>query len=236
MVVVWVVRAQEIADAGLLPAWTACLSDEEHRARARGLDEPTRVESLVSRGLLRRALSQVEAVEPAAWRFGAGRHGRPLALGPRRAPSFNVAHSCGTVACAIGDAAELGLDVEDTRRALDVDGVARVSFSRRELAGLDALGGAARRARFFELWTLKEAYLKARGAGLVLPLDGFTISGLDAGAPEISFEAGFDDAPAGWRLALPALGEAITSAVAARCEGALHVEVRRPRPEAWLAS
>lgn len=234
MVSLWVVRARDVVDTGSMSAWTACLSAEERAQRSRGLDERTRIDALVSRALLRRVLSRLEPVAPTDWRFGASAHGRPLVLGPRRAPSFNISHSAGTIACAVGDAPELGLDVEDTRRKLDLDAVARVSFSPRELAGFDALTGAARRARFFALWTLKEAYLKARGAGLTLPLDGFTISGLDEGAPSIGFEPWFDDSPERWRLTAGQVDADITAAIAARQDLPLTFRLHRVTPTAWL--
>ncbi|MCC6648323.1 MAG: 4'-phosphopantetheinyl transferase superfamily protein [Polyangiaceae bacterium] len=228
-----VVRIRDVVDAGLLEPWTACLCDEEHRVRARGLDAPTTARALVSRGLLRRALSRVAPLDPAAWRFEIGEHGRPWA--PRPAPSFNVAHSGDTVACVTGAPAELGLDVEETTRALDLDAVARVSFSEGELRGLGSRSGAARRARFFALWTLKEAYLKARGAGLVLPLDGFTMSDVDTASPSITFAPGFGDVPEGWRFARPELGPHLAAAVAARDAEALRVQVEHVDVAGWLA-
>ncbi len=234
MTSLWLVDTREIVRSGSLAEWSSCLSDDERRTRSRGLDQPTREQALVSRGLLRRALSKAAPVAPERWRFDVTEHGRPVAVGPRRAPSFNISHSGGIIVCVIGDAPELGVDVEDTNRVLDLEALARVSFSARELTGLHALAGDARRERFFALWTLKEAYLKARGAGLTLPLDGFTMGALHTDAPCIDFEASIDDTADGWRFARPALGVGLACAIAARQRDPLTVRLEALDAEALL--
>ena len=233
LVEVWTLDASEVRAKGFLADAASLLPAAERDERERGLDEATRVEAIVSRALLRTTLSRHAPVDPRAWSFDRSTHGRPIVTGPRGAPSFNVSHSRGFVACAIGDADELGLDVEDTRRPIAIDSTARVSFSPDELAGLFALDGDARRARFFALWTLKEAYLKARGAGLTMPLDRFSLR-LDGPAPTISFAPDFGDVPDGWAFARPDLGAPISAAIAARGPGAatLDVVVRRLAPSA----
>ena len=135
----------------------------------------------------------------------------------------------GLVVCAVGAHAELGVDVEDIRRTVDLDGVARLSFSSAELAAWRALSGAEKIHRFFELWTAKEAYLKALGAGLTLPLDGFSIA-FGAGAPTIAFEPGFADDATSWAFAQVALGPELRAAVAVRWSGCLTVCVSHVDP------
>jgi 4'-phosphopantetheinyl transferase len=104
---------------------------------------------------------------------------------------------------------DVGVDVEhtatprfDAQACLEV---AASHFADSEIAGLAALPPEARRERFFAIWTLKEAYIKARGLGLALPLDSFAFEvGADppggAAAIEIRFAPGLEDDAARWHL------------------------------------
>src|SRR5258706_8043136 len=123
-------------------------------------------------GLLRRTLSRARGVPPEAWRFSTAAKGKPvLSPAPHGAPiGFSLAHTRGLVACAVADGAEVGVDVEPIDRRTDVEGLAARYFSAAEAGDLVALAPPFRTARFFELWVLKEAYLKAIGAGLSQPL------------------------------------------------------------------
>jgi 4'-phosphopantetheinyl transferase len=147
------------------------------------IEERRRVYQLVSYGhrrdfatahwLLRTALSVYLARNPAEWRFQASAHGKPtIAMNSRVTDSlcFNLSHTDGLVACAIGHD-DVGIDVEQCDGAIEVDEIARVHFDRRECMGLQESSGAEHAARFVELWTLKESYLKAVGLGLSAPLD-----------------------------------------------------------------
>lgn len=120
--------------------------------------------------LLRTTLSAYSGEPPASWRFETAAGGKPFVVQPCRRLSFNLSHARGLVACAVAEELDLGVDVERIERPVDVQGVADRFFSTRERAALAALAEGDLRARFFELWTLKEAYLKATGAGLTHPL------------------------------------------------------------------
>jgi 4'-phosphopantetheinyl transferase len=83
---------------------------------------------------------------------------------------FNVSHTRGLVACVVSQIGEVGIDVERTDRSIDLDALAARFFHESELYDLRHVAEAARPTRFFELWVLKEAYLKGRGVGMTLPL------------------------------------------------------------------
>ena len=155
--------------------------------------------------LLRRVLSRYLPVDPGAWRFGNGPYGRPDILEPVCPLRFSVAHTGGLIVIGVCAGAEVGVDVERRDRGRVPLPVADRWFAPAEAAALRALPVAARRRRFLELWTLKEAYVKARGLGLLaMPLDRFVID-LAGGAPRLLAAA--DDDPARWRLHSLELGE-----------------------------
>ncbi len=132
---------------------------------------------LVSRALCRTMLSHHTNVDPTAWRFATNEHGKPSISAPAEFASlhFNLTHTDGLIACAISRAGPVGVDAEQTSRAVDIDRVAAHFFSPAERASLSQLPPNERNQRFFEYWVAKEAYLKASGVGLSLPPDTFTI-------------------------------------------------------------
>ena len=97
-------------------------------------------------------------------------------ISPRNMPpfQFSLSHTRGLVALLVSFASQAGVDVEHLERTNDLKLVAQRVCSRRELESLDQLTGEKWRQRFFQLWTLKEAYAKARGLGLGLPLQSIS--------------------------------------------------------------
>jgi phosphopantetheinyl transferase len=128
----------------------------------------------------------------------------PVAAAGRRSPrtqiQFNVANTAGLVGCAIALDRELGLDLEAHRADAPPELVARC-FTPAERAGLAARPAADQPRRFVELWVCKEAYLKARGVGLGLPLEHIDVV-LDDGDPHLRLDPALGDDAATWQLAL----------------------------------
>jgi 4'-phosphopantetheinyl transferase len=166
-----------IADPAQLSerACAAILEDDElARARAFRFDRHRR-EYLSSRALVRRALSRHDGRPPCTWRFVRNAHGKPRALAANGL-AFNLANHPTLVVCAIA-ARDLGVDVEPIDRGREILALAPVVFTAGERTALAALAAAARPDRAVSLWTLKEAYIKARGLGLdALPLASFSIN------------------------------------------------------------
>lgn len=100
--------------------------------------------------------------------------------------TFNRSHTNGLVACAVGHEVDIGVDVEEVGRVDDELALAERFFSRNEAAALAACDRAVRSTRFTEVWTLKEAFIKATGEGLLCPLDRFWF----AFGPEASLSFG----------------------------------------------
>lgn len=160
---------------------------------------------MITRALCRTTLSRYARVRPEEWRFLHNAHGRPEisepSLGGRL--RFNLSATRGLFACAVTSELDAGIDVEDAGAAIrDYGALADRFFSPLEARALAGLDPARRRARFLEYWTLKESYIKARGRGLSIPLDGFSFH-LDEGPRiRVSFVAPFDDEASRWQFSL----------------------------------
>jgi 4'-phosphopantetheinyl transferase len=195
------------------------LSNDERERASRFVFDRDRVTFTAAHDLLRHALSHYEDVAPANWRFAATPHGKPVLCDAQAGCrlQFNLSHTSGLVACAVSRGPDVGIDVETVTpadRRTDARDLAARFFSRMEAASLDACGDDERQARFIELWTLKEAYVKALGAGLSHALDTFSFMIPPAGPIHFEPPAGTD--PACWQFALYSPSENHRMAVAAR--------------------
>jgi 4'-phosphopantetheinyl transferase len=160
------------------PRALALLDDEERARHERFMFEHSKREFRAAHALVRTTLSRYAAVPPAAWRFVKNEFGRPSidpALGCD-ALRFNLSHTDGMLCLIVASGREVGADVEDALRDRRTVDVADRFFAEREVRALRALAEAQQNQRFFAYWTLKESYMKARGMGLALPLDGFAFS------------------------------------------------------------
>ena len=178
------------------------LSPEEHQRMARFVFERDRVRFLLTRALVRTTLSRYAAVAPADWHFVANAHGRPEILDrPAGVPDlrFNLSHTDGLIACAVTIGREVGIDIEHVGRRLTQDVAARF-FEPAEVAHLQSLPADQQERVFFDFWTMKEAYIKARGFGLALPLGEFAFHFDPERPPTITFEPSLPDDPATWQF------------------------------------
>jgi len=202
---VWLART----GAGAKSALAACedlLDPREQARKARFRPADKRREFAIAHALVRVALSRYADVPPRAWRFVENAHGRPEIAGPAGVPPlrFNLSHADGLAACAIALENDIGVDVESCSRAVDLR-VASRFFARDEVRALEALPAARRARRFLELWTLKEAYIKARGLGLALPLRSFAFDLAPGRPPAVRFLDELGDDPARWRFTVRTL-------------------------------
>jgi 4'-phosphopantetheinyl transferase len=184
-----------------------------------------RREFLVTHALLRLTLARYAAKEAAAWRFHTAPHGKP-SISPPCGLSFNVSNHPSLVVCAIAAGAEVGVDVEPLARGPAILELAPTVFSARERADLARLAAAERHERAVSLWTAKEAYIKARGEGLALPLDLITMA-FDEGRPSepsVEVDPSIDDGVR-WTLRLTDIEE--HRVAVALASDALHVRVAR---------
>jgi 4'-phosphopantetheinyl transferase len=158
--------------------WQKLLSSDES-ARASRFHFPRDRQSYVaSRGVLRTILASYLAMEPSELSFSYSPREKP-SLAPayaERSLQFNVSHSGGMALFAFALRREIGVDVEQVRRDLEVEAIARRFFSAHEQMQLAGLNVEEKVEAFFRCWTRKEAYIKATGDGLSLPLSQFDVS------------------------------------------------------------
>jgi 4'-phosphopantetheinyl transferase len=182
----WISSEAEVTPA-LLDAYRAWLSPEEERRAQRFVREEDRRRFLLARGLARGVLAGYTGEAPSMLAFAAQSFGKPVlraTTGAATPPHFNLSHTRGLVVLAVCREAEVGVDVEAIDRALDPLRLAARNFSPGERDTLAAASDAQRHERFFDLWTLKEAFVKAIGQGLNLDLQSFSVV-LDAAQPRI---------------------------------------------------
>ena len=175
----WFVLSDELDDPALLRSYSALMNDEERARYERIIVAHAKHQHLVTRALVRTTLSRYAAVDPAAWVFDTNEYGRPGIVPPageRYPVQFNLSHTDGLIVCGVVLSRELGVDVEDTSRCRETVAIADRFFSAREVRDLHALPPGRQRDRFFDYWTLKESYIKARGMGLAIPLGKFSFS------------------------------------------------------------
>jgi len=190
------------ADASLALAYRRLMTPDERMREARLRFQRDRDVFLMTRALVRTTLSRFASVAPEDWRFEFNREGKPSVAachGDARNLCFNVSHTRSLVVMALGRAGTLGVDVEMRSPQVDL-GVAEHFFSERETAALRRLDASDRLERFVELWTLKESYVKARGKGLSMPLNGFSFDLDTPGRIGLSVEFGGDNVAEGWRF------------------------------------
>lgn len=193
---VWRVRLDAL-DGSTVSGLVAALSPDELERAARYRRPLDQERFRRTRGVLRLLLEQYTGVTPRAVRLAANIHGKPRLTGGTL--QFNVSHSDDLALFAFSQARAVGVDVEQRRDGDEWRSIAAHFFSSREQGVLSTLSGETLTRVFFTIWTRKEAYVKARGLGLSLPLDSFDV-GHDAGSRPIEVRAREEHAAGLWTV------------------------------------
>jgi 4'-phosphopantetheinyl transferase len=179
--------------------WVTTLPAIERARFARFRHVGSGHEFLAGRVLVRRWLMSIAGTAADRWQFTEGPHGRPDIAFPETPFQFNLAHSGGVVACILSYRREAGVDVEDlNRRPLDPTLWHRYCAAS-EVADIEAQPGAKRQHRFLTYWTLKEAYLKARGLGIAVHLADVAFT-LGTPFPTVAFHNSLAGTTTDWAL------------------------------------
>jgi 4'-phosphopantetheinyl transferase len=192
-----------VTDDEILDEFASVLGEDEAARWRQFVFAEDRHDFLVSHALVRFALSRHADVHPAAWRFVTNRYGRPEIASPAAGEGlcFSLSHTEGLISLAVSRRRDVGIDLENVTRELAIEMV-ESALTENEIRAACKLPDVRKRERFFALWTLKEAYVKARGMGV--PLNFREISfDLDAGPPiEVSFKSNADSNAQRWHCEL----------------------------------
>ncbi len=175
---IWQVRL--VAPVDMVRHLASMLASDEQARVARFHFEPDRRQFIIVRAALRVLLAGYQGQSNAGLQFGYLEFGRPFLLRrdgqPETSITFNVSHSYEVALLAFARGMRIGIDVERIRPEVAGGRIAERFYSSREVAALRGLPAVEQPAAFFRCWTRKEAFVKARGEGLSLPLHSFDVS------------------------------------------------------------
>ena len=225
---IWFQPTESLDDTVIAAAASVLSEDELARYRRFHFKRDAR-DYAAAHALLRHTLSRDDGRAPERWRFNRTATGKPFLIEAGDAPaSFSLSHTHGMVACAVTKDADVGVDVECIDRDVNTADIAARFFAPTEAAHLLQLDEEARRNRFFDLWTLKEALVKALGTGMATALSRLVFTVGDDGA--VGLEAPADVDAAAWQFGLFAPSPRHRLAVASRLphSGSAQIIIRSP--------
>lgn len=200
--------------AGDLARYSRILSREEQERADRFRFPHLARNFIVDHGRLRLILASYAQTAPQELAFALNEYGKPELAHPAGPLRFNLSHTEGLSLLAVCLHSPVGIDVEAVRPMTDWRDIAHSHFSLTEIAALDETPQADRTHAFFRCWTRKEAFLKAHGLGLSIPLDSFAVSVAREELPAL-LECAWDDGETRrWSLMSLALGERYAGALA----------------------
>lgn len=200
---VWYLDPDAKTDGGRVEPLLRLLSEQE-QAQYRRFHFPEDAHRyLLSHALVRCALSRYTDINPAEFEFCRVLNGKPALANPGlQSLKFNLTHTAGLAACVITLVDECGIDAEKISARHDPVAVAARMFSRAEHAELIRLQGLEQLEYFYRRWTLREAYVKARGIGLSFPTRKLHFRIRHEADIDIEFDESIDDDQENWMINL----------------------------------
>lgn len=199
----WLAFYDEITGERLLSDYWALLNAAEKEQQKRFYFAKDRLRYLVTRALVRTVLSRYELIDPREWVFSTNAYGCPEIANAQAREArlwFNISHTDSLIVLGVTKHRALGVDVENFRaREVSID-IADRYFAPAEVADLSGVPPHQQQYRFFEYWTFKESYIKARGMGLSLPLDKFSFHYPHDRAVKIAIDPELADDAARWQF------------------------------------
>jgi len=182
--------------------YRSILSEDEVGRAMRFVFKKDRDHYIAGRGLLRCLIGGYLDLEPSQLEFVYGPHGKPaLKSGlTNKVLEFNVSHSKDRALYAFNWNRRVGVDIEYLIPMADMDDFAERFFTPHESAWINALSGTQKEDAFFKTWTCKEAFLKANGSGLTVPINQVEISLETEGTVELISIGDDKEQPSHWRL------------------------------------
>ncbi len=163
---VWMVKPEQVTASDDL---SAIISPLEQQKVARYRADRAKHTALITRTFLRLLLSKYENRQPQSWQFDITELGKPEVSNATIPLRFNLSHNNDIIICALCLKKDIGCDIENLSRKISVEAIAKRFFSASEYPLI-----SAEPSRFFEYWTLKEAFVKATGLGISQGLETFS--------------------------------------------------------------
>lgn len=152
---------------------SALLSAEELTKLKHYRHQATRHTALLARAISRLVLSHYTQTPAVSLTFTKQPHGKPELANNAHNIRFNLSHNDQLIVLAVCVNDEIGCDIESPNRKVNIPAITRRFFAPQEQQLLSTLQGQSQQQQFFEIWTLKEAFVKATGLGIALGLDSF---------------------------------------------------------------
>jgi len=214
---VWFIRPDLIRNKTTLDVCMRMLSEQEREQCQRFRFPEDSHHYLVSHALVRNVLSKYVEVPPYGWVFSRSDHGRPEVANPGLPPMrFNLSHTKGLAACIVTLSSDCGIDVEKIYARHNPIGVAKRMFSSPEYEHMQQLNGRVQLEYFFTRWTLREAYVKARGIGISFPTRKLNFNIEYSNGINVEFQSEMQDTSEDWQFQLLPLTNEHITAVAIR--------------------
>ncbi len=196
----WFAFPQQINDADLLNQYQQLLNPEEQQRWQHFHFPKHQHQYLITRALVRTTLSFYADIAPKDWQFSKNSYGKPAIKNNIQPLFFNLSNTEDLIVCAVSQQAQIGVDVESLQHKTSSIEIANRFFAPQEIEDLNSLAPLKQKQRFFQYWTLKEAYIKAKGLGLSLPLEhfGFLVSEQNKSL-QLSFSACLQEKATQWQ-------------------------------------
>jgi 4'-phosphopantetheinyl transferase len=200
-VALWIINYSQTSDIDAIQL-KGLLSHDELQRNARLGHPGHQKRNAVCLGSLRKLLCHYLEISNAQLTLSRSENGKPQIYSPHSEIQFNYSHSGDYAAIALCHGPRIGVDIEYCRRNNDLEAISQHYFAASEVVDLSALPETQQRRRFFQYWTLKEAYIKARGEGIYLGLDNFSfdLSDNKRGAISVSFSSESFDSTDRWQF------------------------------------
>jgi len=168
----WFITPTQISDL-LFNYLKTLLTKKEKDKLAHYKNSKAQHTALITRAICRLVLSQYTNTTPSDLSFIKNQHGKPELTNNSNKIRFNLSHNNDLIIIAICAKDDIGCDIENPLRKVNIEPLTRRYFSEQEHLEICTLTPKIQQQRFFEMWTLKEAFVKATGIGISLGLDTF---------------------------------------------------------------
>lgn len=214
--IVWFAKLDQLADAEFVTVCHRWFGEAELPQSNQFRFEQDRRSFLAGQLLTRLQLAEILNVPAGTLRFESDEFGKPFVAHPmENGIQFNRSRTRDMVVSAVVRDCQIGIDVERINQTVEIDSIAEQFFAPAEIEQLMQCTDVARTEMFHRFWTLKEAYVKAHGEGLSIPLDQFAFD-LACQSPQISFSPSIDDQPDNWQFVEHVLDDHHRTAIALR--------------------